>query len=397
MRKAAFGIVTATVLMGSGEAAGQTPAYADFLMPVEKEVALARSAAPAHITAEADLYLLGQEGYERITAGTNGFACMVERNYGVEPRVVAPICYNPGAVADVLPVRLYQAELASAGASAPEIQAAVAEEFARGRFKAPQSFAMAYMMSEGQWLGAQAEQAFPHVMLFAPYATNAEVGGNPRGKALANVLEAPGSPQAIVTVGSGTFIPVLAPPQADRQSVTEVERGNLVRLADDNIRRYREVMGSLTPEEMVTRAEPDGWSPAELIEHIAAAEIGMVRALMAALEAPRTGEPFRTGHLDERMRYRLTDRGKRVKTLPSMVPNGRYGDAAAAMATLEQARSDFRKLALTVPVEARDLEFPHPTFPDGNVDGVQWLLIASGHADRHFEQLLEIVEGLRGT
>ena len=45
------------------------------LMPEELEVALALSAAPEHVRAEAGAYVLRRGGYVEVKAGTNAFAC----------------------------------------------------------------------------------------------------------------------------------------------------------------------------------------------------------------------------------------------------------------------------------------------------------------------------------
>jgi hypothetical protein len=54
-----------------------------YLMRDEKsEIALARSAAPASISDEAEVMVLGRTGYRTAVKGTNGFLCIVERSWG---------------------------------------------------------------------------------------------------------------------------------------------------------------------------------------------------------------------------------------------------------------------------------------------------------------------------
>src|ERR1700739_1043558 len=45
------------------------------------EIALARSAAPASISNEAEVMVLRQTGYTIAVKGSNGFVCMVERSW----------------------------------------------------------------------------------------------------------------------------------------------------------------------------------------------------------------------------------------------------------------------------------------------------------------------------
>src|SRR5262249_3281032 len=45
------------------------------------EIAMARSAAPASISADAEVLVLGRHGYETAVKGKNGFVCLVERSW----------------------------------------------------------------------------------------------------------------------------------------------------------------------------------------------------------------------------------------------------------------------------------------------------------------------------
>jgi hypothetical protein len=72
------------------------------------EIALARSAAPAAISSDAEVLVLARNGYETAVKGKNGFVCAVERRWMGpfdgefainfwNPKLRGPICYNPPA------------------------------------------------------------------------------------------------------------------------------------------------------------------------------------------------------------------------------------------------------------------------------------------------------------
>src|SRR5580700_9511128 len=69
------------------------------------EIALARTAAPASISNQADVMVLRQDGYATAAQGSNGFVCIVERSWAKQtdepdfwnPKIRAPICFNPAA------------------------------------------------------------------------------------------------------------------------------------------------------------------------------------------------------------------------------------------------------------------------------------------------------------
>ena len=68
------------------------------------EVALARSAAPESVSGEAEVMVLGRDGYTTAVKGGNGFLCLVG-SWGAatddpdfwNPKVRSPICFNPPA------------------------------------------------------------------------------------------------------------------------------------------------------------------------------------------------------------------------------------------------------------------------------------------------------------
>ena len=95
----------------------------------EQEIALARTAAPPSISADADVLVLGSHGYETAVKGKNGFVCFIERSWAAgfddpefwNPRLRAPNCYNPPAARSQLVEYLKRTEWVLAGATKQEI------------------------------------------------------------------------------------------------------------------------------------------------------------------------------------------------------------------------------------------------------------------------------------
>ncbi len=379
-----------------------------FLMDEVREEGLARSAAPGPIADAADLYLLGSEGYERVSTGTNGFACLVLRSFSrtgdvaagrPQPDAVAPICYNPGAVARLLPAELLRARLHASGFAADEVEAAVATALAKGAATTGE-FAMAYMQSAGLLSSPGMQMWTPSVLVSAPFANEHSVGAGSDRSSGPTVIAQPGSVRAQVRIPlDETFEPRIHE-TIDEQGLrplTEASRSALLRQARDNEARLMQVVGSLSPEEWTTRAEADGWSVAETLEHIAAAEAVMVTMVRSAIEKARAegGDGgFRSPHPDSRARLKLLDRGVRFTTIAQMVPNGRFGDADGAIAAYRASRAALETLIGELDPVARTVGVPHPIFDD-LLDGYQYLLQATGHADRHLEQIEEILATLR--
>jgi hypothetical protein len=191
-----------------------------YLMPDEaSEVALARSAAPPSVAANASVWVLGSTGYREVEAGSNGFACLVGRAWSAPIRfasgrlnpefwsleVKAPICLNPEAVRTILPVLVRRTELTLAGASLEEVERDAMQRYADGTFRPPHGVAMGYMLSKQQNLGLGVGHYMPHVMLYAPHADNEDWGGGNVLTGWPFVGENEGNPHSLVIIPLGRW------------------------------------------------------------------------------------------------------------------------------------------------------------------------------------------------
>jgi hypothetical protein len=146
-----------------------------YLMPESAEIALAHSAAPASISAAAEVMVLRREGYAIAVKGNNGFVCIVERSWGKatddaefwNPKMRAPHCFNPQAARTFLQIYLMKTKLALAGKSKTEILNATASALDRKELPPLEPGAMAYMMSKQQYLSDRDMSWHPHMMFFA--------------------------------------------------------------------------------------------------------------------------------------------------------------------------------------------------------------------------------------
>src|SRR5262249_13509727 len=123
-----------------------SPIATPAILPRDREIALALSAAPQHIASHAGVYVLDASGVVRAKEGNNGFACFVERDF--DPRALYPVCYDPEGTRSLLPVAKRKAELLRQPKSKAEVEAAIAEGFSSGRFRPPARISVAYMLSK---------------------------------------------------------------------------------------------------------------------------------------------------------------------------------------------------------------------------------------------------------
>ncbi len=156
--------------------AQDTDVQVDFL-PLAEEVALALSAAPEHLRDGAAVFALTPAGFVEAQRGTNGFACVVNRDH---PRNRKPTCYDAEGIGAILPKVLLVGELIAKGFSMAAINDSVEAGFASGRFWAPTRPGVAYMLSRGIRTYNPRNGSYgtfpPHMMFYAPNMKNADIG-----------------------------------------------------------------------------------------------------------------------------------------------------------------------------------------------------------------------------
>jgi hypothetical protein len=142
----------------------------------DQEIALARSAAPESISRDAQVLVLGRQGYETAVKGTNGFVCVVNRSWMLpfdnpefwNPAVRLPFCLNPPAVRSVLPLTIKEAEWVFAGLTKAQLLDRTKAAFDKGELPLPEPGSMCYMMSKQQNFGPKYGNADSHLMFWFP-------------------------------------------------------------------------------------------------------------------------------------------------------------------------------------------------------------------------------------
>jgi hypothetical protein len=147
-----------------------------YRMDRDAEIALARTAAPASISRDAEILVLGQKNYETAVKGKNGFLCVVGRAFAGplnnpefwSPKNRSPICWNPPAARSLWPYAVKEAGMALAGASKAQIVEAIKTAVAKKELGVPETGSMAYMMSKEAYLTDRGDHNLAHVMFELP-------------------------------------------------------------------------------------------------------------------------------------------------------------------------------------------------------------------------------------
>ena len=153
------------------------------------EIAMARSAAPDAISRDADVLVLGRQGYETAIKGKNGFVCVVERgrmgpfdgdsavNFW-NPQIRGPICFNPPAARSILPMTYKRTEMVLSGQSKAQMIDGITK-FIKQELPPLEPGAMSYMMSKEQYLtDGDHHRWMAHLMFYTPLMNGATWGAD---------------------------------------------------------------------------------------------------------------------------------------------------------------------------------------------------------------------------
>jgi len=201
-------LVSASLKARSQETAASYPKMASIELYLiadrNAEIAMARSAAPPSISADAQVMVLGRGGYETAVKGKNGFVCLVERSWMSpfdfaqfwNPKMRGPICFNPAAVRSILPLTFKRTELVLSGMSKDQVIEGIKAFDAKG-LPPLEPGAMCYMMSTQGYLNDSAGHWVPHLMFYVPLTDPKSWGANLPGSPVMLNPQFQGAPEPI--------------------------------------------------------------------------------------------------------------------------------------------------------------------------------------------------------
>jgi hypothetical protein len=169
-------------------------------MDRQREIALALSACPPSVANKAAVYVLD---YVKVRDGENGFTAIVQHS---APPSQEPQCIDAEGSRTFPPRILKVAELRAQGMSGDEIRRVMADALAKGLFYPPPRPGVDYMLSTENVVpddkGVVAPFP-PHVMFYAPYMTNSDLGSEGQAAGGPAFVVGEGTPFALIIVPAG--------------------------------------------------------------------------------------------------------------------------------------------------------------------------------------------------
>lgn len=177
-------------LAGPVAAQGGRPETTLEPMPAKLEMQYALSALPPALRDKATVYVLDpSKGYRLARQGTSGVECLVERTVwemaDFRDDLYIPLCYDAaGTKAAHFKVIIEVAALRAQGLSPTALKAEVEKRYRIKVYRAPEKPGLSYMIAPiMRTVGPPDMQvhtmAMPHLMFYAPFITNEDIGAVP--------------------------------------------------------------------------------------------------------------------------------------------------------------------------------------------------------------------------
>ncbi len=173
--------------------------------------------------------------------------------------------------------------------------------------------------------------------------------------------------------------------QAAPAGLTKGDRDRMLSALHATRKQVIDMTSGLSDAQWKFKPADDKWSIAEVVEHLALAEKAIFGMSQKALQSPPVSGEKKVS--DEVIQKMLPSRDTKVKAPEMLVPTGRFGSGAKALAEFQTARDQSLQYVRTTKDNLR-AHASQSVF--GLTDGVQWIYYMAGHTERHVKQMAEV-------
>ena len=176
----------------------------------------------------------------------------------------------------------------------------------------------------------------------------------------------------------------------EKGALSPEERQAAIKYLEETRQKVLDSLKDLSDSQWKFKSAPDRWSAAEVAEHIAVSE-GTLLALVTdrVMKSPAAPEKKEAAKdKDELVRNSITNRSVKVQAPEMLRPTNRFKTREETIKAFNASRDKTIEYVKTTQDDLRSHFGPHPIFKD--LDAYQWLLLLSGHSERHSLQILEV-------
>lgn len=168
--------------------------------------------------------------------------------------------------------------------------------------------------------------------------------------------------------------------------------GEIYEAIDKTRAKLKERISQLSDEQLIRREDENGWTIAEIIEHLATVENGGLRIAQKLLRESDRENVVWNGTFREPLSFAekaATMQDRKMQAPERVHPTGTVS-VAESLAKLDENRRALNELRPQLEaVDVSKATFPHPFF--GELNAYQWLVVVGLHERRHLAQIDRIL------
>ena len=181
-------------------------------------------------------------------------------------------------------------------------------------------------------------------------------------------------------------------------SLSAEEKEEMVKLLDDSLDMFMNLITGLTDEQWNFKQNDERWSVGECAEHIVRSERALLESAQAAMEnEPDADWAKKTKGKTDLIRNVMPNRnpgGAGGASAPQEIRPTEKWSRAKAIEEYYKVRGEVRAFAETVafeqPIKQHIFTHPFPVF--GDLTSYDWLIYVPLHTVRHSKQIIEVQE-----
>ncbi|MBI4910926.1 MAG: DinB family protein [Acidobacteria bacterium] len=173
---------------------------------------------------------------------------------------------------------------------------------------------------------------------------------------------------------------------------TAEDRASLLARLDDSRREAVVSVESVSHKQSMWTPDSNRWTVLQVLEHLALTEdflFGMLEKSLAEVKPlPDSEKLADPAEGDARVLRMITNRTQKAKAPEPAVPKDKFANRDAAMLAFTRSREKTANFVRTTQLDLRRYIIDTPM---GKLDAHQWILMLSGHTQRHVQQIGEVL------
>ena len=157
--------------------------------------------------------------------------------------------------------------------------------------------------------------------------------------------------------------------------------------------KFKSAFASLTDEQLNAKPDGEGWSVAQIVEHVAIVNGGALRICAKLLSKGEAAGKANDGSVTLSSAFLGAGADGQKLEAPEMVRPINNVPIADSIAKLDELQGQYADLkAKFEMVDGIDAKFPHPYF--GELSAQEWLVLSGAHEIRHLKQIRRVLAAI---